>query len=298
MTTCTRTGALPIGFRRGGSPWQKDLGAVLRFAKDSAFAGIDVGSLEAAEVQKILDAGLKIGSVDLKQPWNDLCCTDAGRRRATVDVNVAYIRAMLALGVTNFFCVMIPDNHAGKRTENMDLAVAGYGALCAAVAGTPARIVIEGWPGGAPHYSSLCCTPESYRTFFKAVASDIAAVNFAPSHLVRMGIDPLRFLGEFAPRVAHAHGKDTELFADALYEYGNLQGATTATAKGHGYGGLTWRYAIPGHGGIPWSRLLAVLKDAGYKGMIFIELEDENFSGSEEGEKRGLCAARDFLMHV
>jgi hypothetical protein len=32
--------------------------------------------------------------------------------------------------------------------------------------------------------------------------------------------------------------------------------------------------------------------------MISIELEDENFNGTEEGEKRGLIAARDFLVHA
>ena len=41
-----------------------------------------------------------------------------------------------------------------------------------------------------------------------------------------------------------------------------------------------------------------MLKAAGYDGAISIELEDENFNGTEEGEKRGFLASRDFLASV
>lgn len=66
-------------------------------------------------------------------------------------------------------------------------------------------------------------------------------------------------------------------------------------AGGIPYGGGHWRYAIPGHGQMRWSKALAILKDAGYGGMISIELEDANFNGTEEGEKQGLLLARRFL---
>ncbi|MBK8857548.1 MAG: hypothetical protein IPN11_07620 [Opitutaceae bacterium] len=44
--------------------------------------------------------------------------------------------------------------------------------------------------------------------------------------------------------------------------------------------------------------LLTVLKDAGYKGYVSIELEDVDFNGTVDGEKRGFLAARDFLQSV
>ena len=40
------------------------------------------------------------------------------------------------------------------------------------------------------------------------------SANFDPSHLIRMGIDPLRFLEEFIDSVYHVHGKDTEILAE------------------------------------------------------------------------------------
>jgi sugar phosphate isomerase/epimerase len=108
-----------------------------------------------------------------------------------------------------------------------------------------------------------------------------------------MGIDPVRFLEEFAPKVFHVHGKDTEIMEEDLYEHGHLQDATFATR--HTNGGYCWRYTIPGHGRARWGRMLSQLKAAGYDGVISIELEDEDYNGSEEGEKRGLIAGRSFL---
>jgi sugar phosphate isomerase/epimerase len=44
--------------------------------------------------------------------------------------------------------------------------------------------------------------------------------------------------------------------------------------------------------------MFGILKDAGYQGMVSIELEDENFNGTEQGEKRGFTVSRDYLASV
>jgi sugar phosphate isomerase/epimerase len=119
-------------------------------------------------------------------------------------------------------------------------------------------------------------------------------VNYDPSHLLRMGIDPLRFLREFASRVYHVHGKDTELIEEGLYRYGNFQEPTFG--KPHGFGEVNWRYTIPGHGAVRWVEIFRILAEAGYQGAVSIELEDENFCGTTEGEKAGILHARDFLQ--
>jgi sugar phosphate isomerase/epimerase len=108
-----------------------------------------------------------------------------------------------------------------------------------------------------------------------------------------MGIDPRQFLADFGKRVGHVHAKDTEILPEKLYEFGNLQPATLADVIP--FGGHCWRYCIPGRGSAPWSEMLAALKSAGYAGAVSIELEDRDFNGSEDGEKRGLIGSRDFL---
>ena len=86
-----------------------------------------------------------------------------------------------------------------------------------------------------------------------------------------MGIDPIRFLKEFVGHVYHVHGKDTMIIEESLYQYGNLQEATFA--KPYKYGGMNWRYTIPGHGVSDWKIILNILKDSGYAGCISIELK-------------------------
>ena len=118
-------------------------------------------------------------------------------------------------------------------------------------------------------------------------------VNYDPSHLLRMGIEPLRFLNEFIDRIYHVHGKDTEIIEEGLYEYGHEQDATFA--KNISFGNQAWRYTIPGHGVMRWLEAFDRLDEGGYKGIISVELEDANFNGSEEGEKVGLLKSLQYL---
>jgi sugar phosphate isomerase/epimerase len=292
----TRTGSFPIGFRRGWSDWQKNLANVIAFARENGFEGIDVGDLPADQIKPILAANLRVGSVDMKQPWSAIASADAGKRKDAIAVAAEHIKSVAALGVRNFFTVIFPDDDARDRKENFKLAVEGYSALAESIASSGARIVIEGYPGSYPYYPAIACTPESLRAFFKEAASARLAINYDPSHLIKMGIDPVRFLREFAGRIGHVHAKDTQIIEESLYEFGNLQPATMT--KPHRFGGYHWRYAIPGHGEAPWAVILGVLKEMNYQGLLSIELEDEDFNGTEEGEKRGMVESRDFLMGV
>ncbi len=292
----TRTGRFPIGFRPRGAAWASDLDGVIRFALANGFEGIDATNPDEGDLRRIRDAGLRIGSADLKQPWPDLASPSRELREAAAKMNADWISQAVAVGVTNFFAVMIPAEHDGARSENFAFAVDGYARLARAIEPLGAKVVLEGWPGRAPQYSSLACTPAELRTLFKAIDSNAIGINFDPSHLVRMGIDPMRFLDEFASRVFHVHAKDTLFLEEELYELGNLQPATFT--KPHVFGGHHWRYTIPGRGVVPWTRLFSRLERAGYRGLVSVELEDEDFHGSESAEQSGLIASRDFLVGV
>ena len=152
-----------------------------------------------------------------------------------------------------------------------------------------ATLAIEGYPGPG----ALCCTPESLRAMFKAIPSRHLAINYDPSHLIRVGICPYRFLEEFGDRVCHVHGKETEFMTERLYELGNYQPAQET--KNLYFGGTSWRYTIPGHGCYNWLRGLAILGEKGYRGCISIELEDMNFCVSEEGDRDGVLQGANFL---
>lgn len=284
----TRTGGFPIGFRRGGGEWQQDLNALVNWAKENELEVIDLRTDGDVTGRAVVDVGLRIGSVDM--PDNKgMIAADRGRRAEALARNAEYIRACAALGPVNHFLVMLPEDPALPRAENFGYMVESFGELAPTLEEANAKLVIEGWPGPG----ALCCTPEGYRAFFEQVASPAMGINYDPSHLIRMRIDPLRFLREFGERVYHVHGKDTMILEENLYEYGTEQPATFA--KPQPFSGMTWRYTIPGHGIARWVEILRLLVEFGYAGAVSIELEDSNFHRDPDAEKLGILQGARFL---
>lgn len=276
----TRTGGFPIGFRQGWTEWFKDIDGMVAWAKSQNIGVIDLGGNCVPHLPKMKENGIRIGSVDL-QDWQGLISDDPAHQKASLEANEKFISECAAFGVTNYFTVMLPKDPAKKRSENFALMMDSLGKLAKILEANNGRLVIEGWPGAG----ALCCTPEGYRACLEGT-SDAIGINYDPSHLIRMGVDPIRFLKEFANRVYHVHGKDCFVDQEAMYNFGTEQPATFCS--GHDFGNSVWRYTIPGHGVTPWVTVFETLEKAGYKGAVSIELEDENFNGSEEGEKLGI----------
>lgn len=285
----TRTGSFPIGFRRGGSDWQKDLDWLIRWALSHELSVMDVGADADVIGRKLTAAGMRIGSADLAEVRN-LISPDKVKRSEAIVRNREYIEAATEAGARNFFAVMIPEKADLPRRDNFQIMVESLGALAPVLERHGGRIVIEGWPGPG----ALCCTPETLRATFREVPSRSIGVNYDPSHLIRMGIDPIRFLKEFGDRVYHAHGKDTEILTENLYEYGSEQPATFS--EPFFCGAWHWRYTIPGHGQMRWTEAFRVLSEKRYEGAISVELEDANFTGGAANEQQGILAGARFLQ--
>ncbi len=285
----TRTGSFPIGFRRGGSDWQKDLDWLIRWALSHELSVMDVGADADVIGRKLTAAGMRIGSCDLAEVRN-LISPDKVKRSEAIVRNREYIKAATEAGARNFFAVMIPEKADLPRRDNFQIMIESLGALASVLERHGGRLVIEGWPGPG----ALCCTPETLRATFREVPSRSIGVNYDPSHLIRMGIDPIRFLKEFGDRVYHAHGKDTEILTENLYEYGSEQPATFS--EPFFCGAWHWRYTIPGHGQMRWTEAFRVLSEKHYEGAISVELEDANFTGGAANEQQGILAGARFLQ--
>ncbi len=266
----TTTGSIPIGIRCNCT-WMSDIGDLASFAKENGFECVDTGAWAPEQIKALSDAGVALGSVDLPEPWGELAAADSARRTAAVDRCVDYVKSVYEYGARVFFVCPFGDDAAENRRAAMDHAIAGYGRLCEQIAGLPgggAKIVLEGWPGPAPNFPVLACTPEGCRTIIEGTGAANLGVNFDPSHLIRMGVDPVRFLEEFVSVSFHVHGKDTEILGENLYEYGTLQ--TAVAPPSISFGETYWRYTIPGHGCARWGKLLGILANAGYGDRISI----------------------------
>lgn len=287
----TSIGNFPIGFRRGWTPWQNDADALIAWATSSGLSVIDPTGDGEVWSKQAIKAGLKIGTVDFPN-WSGLLSPDRQKRRDAVAQGVEHARACAAAGATRFFIVMLPEKPELPRAENFAFMVDSLQELAPHLEKIGACLSIEGWPGPG----ALCCTPETYRATFKAVPSKSIGINYDPSHLIRMGIDPIRFLEEFVDRVVHVHGKDTAIKSDDIYEYGTEVSATFA--KPYSFGGNSWRYTIPGNGLMRWSEAFSILAKHDYQGCVSIELEDGDYHGSETKEKEGILAGARHLAKV
>ena len=142
---------------------------------------------------------------------------------------------------------------------------------------------MEGWhPDGYP--GNLAYSPELWEWMFSLGL----LLNFDPSHLLWLGIDPIAALRPYVDRVAHAHAKDAEVFPERRDRYG-VFGKTVERTDGWDSG--WWRYRMPGLGQIDWRHVVDALYEGGFDGVLSVEHEDPVWGGDAERVKAGLEVA-------
>jgi sugar phosphate isomerase/epimerase len=171
--------------------------------------------------------------------------------------------------------------------ENLALAEKVLPPLVEYAAARDVRLVVEncpmeGWhPDGYP--ANLAYSPELWGWL-----SDLGLwLNYDPSHLVWLGIDPQAALEAHVDRVLHVQAKDVEVNAAARSRYGVFGRVVDRQPWVSGW----WRYRIPGLGEVDWRRLVDTLYQADYDGVVSVEHEDPVWSGDPERVRRGLTIA-------
>ena len=294
MTT-TKTGELTVGFREV-HVLSKDFRDEITWAKQNGFGCIDIAVEPEEKIPIILENGLAVGAIDLPA-WGAALSPDKSTRAKAKEEWRSFMLRCAELVKKNspgnpliFLALMLPEEPSLPRRENYGYMLETYRGIADTVLEIDARIVIEGYPGPG----CVVSTPEGFRSFLRDCQCDSIGVNYDPSHLIRMGIDPLRFLHEFGSQTYHVHAKDTEILTEKLFEFGHE--VPSIFEKSIAYGGHTWRYTIPGHGCMRWREAIRILHEGGYRGLVSIELEDANFNlGNGSGEKEGLIHSAAFL---
>jgi sugar phosphate isomerase/epimerase len=140
--------------------------------------------------------------------------------------------------------------------------------------------VMEGWhPDGYP--GNLAYSPELWEWMFSLGLY----LNYDPSHLMWMGIDPVTALKPYVDRIAHAQAKDIELFPERRNRYG-FPGIAVHRPDPWDVG--WWRYRVPGLGQVDWVRVVDALYEGGFDGVLSVEHEDPVWGGDENRVKTGL----------
>jgi sugar phosphate isomerase/epimerase len=143
--------------------------------------------------------------------------------------------------------------------------------------------VMEGWhPDGYP--GNLAYSPELWEWMFSLGLY----LNFDPSHLCWIGIDPVAAVRPYVDRIPHAQAKDIQLFPDRRDHFGYYG---KAVVRDDPWDVGWWRYRVPGLGQVDWVRLIDAMYEGGFDGVLSVEHEDPVWGGSEERVEAGLEVA-------
>jgi sugar phosphate isomerase/epimerase len=273
-------------------PFSRDLGfdGYAGWLADNDFGAIDTPSLTKEIAQTCEKLGLAIGTCDGR--FGGLLSDDPAAQRQGLSNIKKDMSAIAKHGGHTIFCVLGPDDRTQPRAKSFEIFKKTYPKVVAHAEKVGVQIAIEPWPGPSPHGPNLGCSPESLRRIFEAVPSPNLGICYDPSHFARLQIDHMRVLHEFSDRVRHVHLKDTEINAEKLYESGILgESYSNSYVCGEGW----WRYTIPGEGVVDWNQVIRRLEDAGYDGVLSVELEDHYFWQTPELQQEGILRSKEYI---
>ncbi|EJT02507.1 sugar phosphate isomerase/epimerase [Rhizobium sp. CCGE 510] len=210
---------------------------------------------------------------------------DRDKRRELRAKTADFAKAIGEADVPIFVIFPGRDDSAGEDANYDDFAEFAI-KLIAEAQSSGLIFAIENWPG--PRDNFIGTTPRGWQELFRRIPDPRFGLEFDPSHLIRIGVDPYQAMEAVKDRIAILHAKDTAVDTEVLQAVGY-----------HGKG--WWQYKLPGQGLIDWPRLLRQARGAGFDGTLSIEHEDaaygwpgKDLSARKEGERLGL----DYLKNV
>ena len=212
---------------------------------------------------------------------------DPVERKAVNDHVLRCVDAAAALGVPTVGTFV--GRHPGRSVaENLADAEEVFRPLVERAGEVGVKLIIEncvmeGWhPDGYP--GNLAYSPELWEWMF----SIGLYLNYDPSHLVWIGVDPVAAVKPYIDRIPHAQAKDTEVFGDRRNRYGFFGPTRERTGP---WDAGWWRYRVPGLGTVDWVRLVDALYEGGFDGVLSVEHEDPVWGGTEALVEAGLEVA-------
>lgn len=243
------------------------------------------GEREADTTRALFDEhGLTLSSLAF---YDNNLHPDPGERNAVNDHVAACIDAAALLGCPTVGTFV--GRHPGRTVaENLRDAEEIFPPLVERAGEHGIKLIVEncvmeGWhPDGYP--GNLAYSPELWEWMFSLGLY----LNYDPSHLMWMGIDPVEALRPYVDRIPHAQAKDIQLFPERRHRYG-WPGKAIEREDPFDVG--WWRYRVPGLGDVDWRRVVDTLYEGDFDGVLSVEHEDPVWGGTEDRVHTGLQVA-------
>lgn len=278
----------------------QDLGQIAAWAARSGYQALEVAAWPALGNRPFTATHINVASFDAEQVlelfgrhhlelsslafYDNNLHPDLGER-AEVNRHVgACIDAAARLGCPTVG-TFVGRDPTRTVSENLEAAEQVFAPLVdrAGQAGVKLIIencVMEGWhPDGYP--GNLAYSPELWEWMF----SIGLYLNFDPSHLLWMGIDPVEAVRPYVGHIPHAQAKDIQVFPERRNRFG-WPGRAIGRSSPWDVG--WWRYRVPGLGEVDWSGLVDTLYENGFDGVLSVEHEDPVWGGDEDRVHAGL----------
>lgn len=243
---------------------QHNFGCVELFALPDApyVPGKDGWKAKADEARgAFADAGVRISCL-AGFYVNHMDADEAAARGHAQHVrNVITLAAHMKVPTVAGFAGRIADKHPEESLPRFKELWAEH-AKAAEDAGV--RIAFEHCPMGAYHSPfaganvNCICTPAMWEKCFDAVPSPALGLEWDPSHLICMLIDPVENIRNYGSRIYHVHAKDAKVYAPVIRRYGL-------------YASGAVEHCFPGLGDCDWAQIVKELLRAGYQGDLNIE---------------------------
>ena len=168
--------------------------------------------------------------------------------------------------------------------ENLKPVASYWNDLLPHAADQGVRVAFENCPmfhGHPFRGTNIAITPTAWAQIFDALPHDNVGLEWDPSHLICMQIEPVETLRPIADKIFHVHAKDAEARADVIRRDGIFDPAA-------------FRHRMPGLGQVNWREVISTLIEVGYRGNLDIEGAHDAVYGGEL-EEEGLLIARNTL---
>lgn len=250
---------------------------------------VDVGALDGAAIEhiKAYQKEKKVSISGLGFYPNPLDPDQEKAAHALAHIKkVIAAAAKLDIPVVNTF---IGRNPSLNISDNLRLFAdcfpdivkfAGDHGVNIAIENCPMFFTNDEWPGG----KNLAISPAVWDEMFSIIPDKNFGLNYDPSHLVWMQMDPIQPIYDYKDRLHHIHLKDVKVYTEKLNRVGILANPLEYHSP-----------KIPGLGDVNWGRFVAALTDVGYRGPCCIEVEDKAFEKSPQDVRKAILTARNYL---